>query len=415
MLTIDKIVIQETPPEGKNVLWGKPVENGFTLYYYSNGWKPFKLGDDGATVTASGNRIYYTDSTLSTPLFIEGEEVEYRLSVEEINTSSPADGKTYDVGEEIYCDVIIGNSGSAPVNNIVVEGKAFAANSDEEISDTKYEVGTLNPEEQSVSLHFSHTVTLEDCSYDSPQITFEIPMTGVASITGEEVEGNSNSQDFPLKPFSVNFLNVDAADRTAIEGNTMQIWKGDTLVEEWTSAADDSEPRYVYGLLPNQTYKVHVSEAAEDYAAPDDFTFTISDAGEILSDDKIYTDAGEYSCFFIEQNKAFNIKIEVLNVASGEDLAGAHARILDANGYVLDEWDTVEYAEDESHLHLFRGTDTTYFIDVTRAPEGFLPREAVSFTIDSTGQVDTEEVVTTDGEGNPIIQFGLYSEEQPEE
>lgn len=294
MLTIDKIVIQETPPEGKNVLWGKPVKDGFTLYYYSNGWKPFKLGDNGATVTASGNRIYYTDSTHLTPLFIEGEEVEYRLSVDEINTSSPADGKTYGIGEEIHCDVVIGNAGSAPVNNIVVEEKTFG---------TKYEVGTLNPEEQSTSLHFSHTVTVEDCSYDSPQISFEITMTGVDSITGKEVEGNKNSQDFSLKPFSVNFLNVDIGDGSPIEGNTVQIWNGNTLVEEWTSAADDSEPHYVYGLLPNQTYRVHVSEAAEDYAAPEDFTFTISDSGEILSDDKMYTDTGKYSCFLIEQGK----------------------------------------------------------------------------------------------------------------
>lgn len=303
MLTIDKIVIQETPPEGKNVLWGKPVENGFTLYYYSNGWKPFKLGDNGATVTASGNRIYYTDSTHSTPLYVEGTDVKYQLDVGEVNTSSPADEESYNIGEEIYCDVIIGNHGSAPVNNIVVEGKAFDIAS-EEISGTKYEVGTLNPEEQSASLHFSHTVTLEDCSSESPQIVFEMTLAGVDSITGKEVEGNGYSQDFRLKPFSVNFLNVDIGDGSPIEGNIVQIWNGNTLVEEWMSSADDSEPHRVYGLLSNQTYRVHVSEADKDHAAPEDFTFTISDNGEITSptmEYREYREFGNYSCFLLEQ------------------------------------------------------------------------------------------------------------------
>lgn len=414
MLTIDKIVIQETPPEGKNVLWGKPVENGFTLYYYSNGWKPFKLGDNGATVTASGNRIYYTDSTHSTPLYVEGTDVKYQLGVGEINISSPADGESYNIGEEIYCDVIIGNSGSAPVNNIVVEGKAFAANSDEEISDTKYKIGTLNPEEQSTSLHFSHTVTLEDCSYESPQITFEITMTGVASITGKEVEGNENSQDFSLKPFSVNFLNVDIGDGTPIEGNTVQIWNGNTLVEEWTSIADDSEPHRVYGFLPNQTYRVHVSEAVKDYAAPDDFTFSISEAGDIISSDKIYQDTSAYSCFLIEQYKAFNIKIAVLNIATGEEIVGAHARILDADGYPIEEWDTVADLGGEEHLHTFRATqDYTYGILVTSIPEGYEGSEYSSdFVVRGDGQIETEATVIDDMSDCPVIVCELQPIEE---
>jgi len=414
MLTIDKIVIQETPPEGKNVLWGKPVENGFTLYYYSNGWKPFKLGDNGATVTASGNRIYYTDSTHSTPLYVEGTDVEYQLEVDEVNISSPADEESYNIGEEIYCDVIIGNHGSAPVNNIVVEGKAFDIDF-EEISGTKYEVGTLNPEEQSVSLHFSHTVTVEDCSSESPQITFEIALAGVDSITGKEVEGNGDSQDFRLKPFSVNFLNVDIGDGSPIEGNQVQIWNGNTLVEEWTSIADDSEPHRVYGLLPNQTYRVHVSEADEGHVAPEDFTFTISDNGEILSDNKMYADTGEYSCFFIEQYKAFNIKILVSNIATGEEIVGAHAAILNDEGEPIDEWDTVADLGGEEHLHSFRATqDYTYGILVSSIPEGYEdPHSSFDFTINGEGQIATEEATTIDDMSNcPVIACELQPIEE---
>ena len=412
-MVIEKIIISNEPPAVKNVIWGKPVNNGFMLYYNNGGWKPFKLGDNGATVTASGNRIYYTDSTHSTPLFIEGEEVEYRLSVDEINTSSPAYGKTYDIGEEIYCDVIIGSHGSAPVDNIVVEGEAFS--NSEKISGTKYEVGTLNPEEQSVSLHFSHTVTIEDCSYDSPQITFEITITGVDSITGKEVEGNGDSQDFSLKPFSVNFLNVDIADGTPIEGNTVQIWNGNTLVEEWTSIADDSELHRVYGLLPNQTYRVHVSEADEYHAAPDDFTFTISDAGEITSPTAEYRENGNYSCFFIEQYKAFNIKIAVLNIATGEEIVGAHAAILNDMEEPIDEWDTVADLGGEEHLHSFRATqDYTYAVSVSSIPEGYEdPHSTFDFTIDGVGQISTERATTIDTMSDcPVIACELQPVEE---
>lgn len=412
MLTIDKIVIQETPPEGKNVLWGKPVENGFTLYYYSNGWKPFKLGDNGATVTASGNRIYYTDSTHSTPLYVEGTDVKYQLDVDEVNTSSPADKESYNIGEEIYCDVIIGNHGSAPVDNIVVEGKAFDINS-EEISGTKYEVGTLNPEEQSTSLHFSHTVTLEDCFSESPQITFEITMTGVDSLTGKEVEGNGYSQNFPLKPFSVNFLNVDIGDGTPIEGNTVQIWNGNTLVEEWTSIADDSEPHRVYGFLPNQTYRVHVSEAVEDHAAPEDFTFTISDSGEITSPTAEYRENGNYSCFLLEQYKAFNVKILVSNIATGEEIVGAHASILDADGYAIDEWDTVADLGGEEHLHSFRATqDYTYYIQLSAIPDGYEHHSDINFTIRGDGQIETEATVIDTMSDCPVIACELQPIEE---
>lgn len=413
-MVIEKIIISNEPPAVKNVIWGKPVNNGFMLYYNNGGWKPFKLGDNGATVTASGNRIYYTDSTHSTPLYVEGTDVKYQLDVDEINTGSPADGETYGIGEEIYCDVIIGNSGSAPVNNIVVEGKAFASNSDEKISDTKYEVGTLNPKEQSASLHFSHTVTLEDCSYDSPGITFEITMTGVASITGKEVEGNGDSQDFSLKPFSVNFLNVDIGDGSPIEGNQVQIWNGNTLVEEWTSVADDSEPHRVYGFLPNQTYRVHVSEAAEDYAAPEDFTFTISDDGEILSDDKMYTDTGEYNCFLIEQYKAFNIKILVSNIATGKEIVGVHAAILNDEGEPIDEWDTVADLGGEEHLHSFRATqDYTYAVSVSSIPEGYEdPHSTFDFIVHSDGQIETEATTIDDMSDCPVIACELQPVEE---
>lgn len=413
-MVIEKIIISNEPPAVKNVIWGKPVNNGFMLYYNNGGWKPFKLGDNGATVTASGNRIYYTDSTHSTPLYVEGTNVKYQLGVNEVNTSSPADEESYNIGEEIYCDVIIGNHGSAPVNNIVVEGKAFASNSDKILSDTKYEVGTLNPEEQSTSLHFSHTVTLEDCSFESPQIVFEITLAGVDSITGKEVEGNGDSREFPLKPFSVNFLNVDVGDGTPIEGNIVQVWNGNALVDEWTSIADDSEPHRVYVLLPNQTYRVHVSEAAEDYAAPDDFTFTISDNGEILSDDKMYTDTGEYSCFLLEQYKAFNIKILVSNIATGEEIVGAHAAILNDRGEPIDEWDTVADLGGEEHLHSFRAAQDTYYgILVSSIPEGYDTSEySTNFTVHSDGQIETEATVIDTMSDCPVIACELQPVEE---
>lgn len=412
-MVIEKIIISNEPPAVKNVIWGKPVNNGFMLYYNNGGWKPFKLGDNGATVTASGNRIYYTDSTHSTPLYVEGTDVKYQLDVDEVNISSPADEESYNIGEEIYCDVIIGNSGSAPVNNIVVEGKAFASNSDEILSDTKYEVGTLNPEEQSASLHFSHTVTLEDCSSESPQIVFEIALAGVDSITGKEVEGNGDTQEFPLKPFSVNFLNVDIGDGTPIEGNQVQIWNGNTLVEEWTSIADDSEPHRVYGLLPNQTYRVHVSEADEDHAAPDDFTFTISDNGEITSPTMEYEEFDYYSCFRLEQYKAFNIKILVSNIATGEEIVGAHAAILNADGEPIDEWDTVADLGGEEHLHSFRATqDYTYYIQLSAISDGYEHHSDINFTICGDGQIETEATVIDTMSDCPVIAYELQPIEE---
>lgn len=415
-MVIEKIIISNEPPAVKNVIWGKPVNNGFMLYYNNGGWKPFKLGDNGATVTASGNRIYYTDSTHSTPLYVEGTNVKYQLGVNEVNTSSPADEESYNIGEEIYCDVIIGNHGSAPVNNIVVEGKAFASNSDKILSDTKYEVGTLNPEEQSTSLHFSHTVTLEDCSFESPQIVFEITLAGVDSITGKEVEGNGDSREFPLKPFSVNFLNVDVGDGTPIEGNIVQVWNGNALVDEWTSIADDSEPHRVYVLLPNQTYRVHVSEAAEDYAAPEDFTFTISDNGEVTSPTMEYHEAGEYNdyaSFIIEQEHAFHSVVRVLDPIDGNPIIGAHAKISISNAGDKEYPDAlvVEWNTTEEDYHFKGKTGYPYFIEITAVPDGYLPISGEYFLIGDDGAMDGDPVESYDDGIFTVVAYPQRVEE----
>ena len=38
-----KVVASNESPNIKDVLWLKPVDNGFTLFYPENGWKPLKM------------------------------------------------------------------------------------------------------------------------------------------------------------------------------------------------------------------------------------------------------------------------------------------------------------------------------------------------------------------------------------
>lgn len=38
-----KVVVSNESPNIKDVLWLKPVDKGFTLFYPENGWKPLKM------------------------------------------------------------------------------------------------------------------------------------------------------------------------------------------------------------------------------------------------------------------------------------------------------------------------------------------------------------------------------------
>ena len=58
MRVIDKIMFLPTEPPVTDVIWAKPVEDGFAFYLFDGTWKPMKLMDSHGTPSTDDDTPY---------------------------------------------------------------------------------------------------------------------------------------------------------------------------------------------------------------------------------------------------------------------------------------------------------------------------------------------------------------------
>ena len=58
MRVIDKIMFLPTEPPVTDVIWAKPVEDGFAFYLFDGTWKPMKLMDGKGTPSTDDDTPY---------------------------------------------------------------------------------------------------------------------------------------------------------------------------------------------------------------------------------------------------------------------------------------------------------------------------------------------------------------------
>jgi hypothetical protein len=58
MRVIDKIMFLPTEPPVTDVIWAKPVEDGFAFYLFDGTWKPMKLMDGHGTPSTDDDTPY---------------------------------------------------------------------------------------------------------------------------------------------------------------------------------------------------------------------------------------------------------------------------------------------------------------------------------------------------------------------
>ena len=81
---------------------------------------------------------------------------------------------------------------------------------------------------------------------------------------------------------------------------------------------------------------------------------------------------------------ARSVEVSKVDGVTGETLTGAHIQVLDAQGSVVDEWDSEAGA---NHVVRNLRVNTTYTLRETSAPDGYERTEDTSFTIDAEGNV----------------------------
>lgn len=157
----------------------------------------------------------------------------------------------------------------------------------------------------------------------------------------------------------------------ALEGATLQIKQGGTIVKEWTTG--DQSVKF---NLPAGSYTLHEAAAPNNnYMLANDIDFTIDIYGNI----KVNEEPSNGN-FVLTDLRIFDVPVNKTASDTKVALPGAQMQILDETGKtVLDSWTTTDTA------HTVRLTEGTYILHEEKAPDGYLPAADITFTVNKNG------------------------------
>ena len=209
-------------------------------------------------------------------------------------------------------------------------------------------------------------------------------------ITPGGLTSNNYEITFELGTLNVNpvFVNVsvtDIANGEDIAGATVQVIDSEgKVVEEWTSTGEN---HIIEGLKTGSEYTLHETVAPEGYVLPtDDITFNINEEG------KVFTNGQEVAVLQVE-NANTHVEICVVDIADGEEIAGATVQVIDSEGEVVEEWTSTG----ENHIIEGLKTGSEYTLREPVAPEGYTIPTANTFTIAEDGKVTYNGTTTQVG------------------
>lgn len=241
----------------------------------------------------------------------------------------------------------------------------------------------------------------------APEITFSLNEDYTPSSSGNVTRDGVILIENALTHVEIDVVNI--ADGESLEGSHIQIIDQDGLVvEEWDSVG---EPHRVEGLRVGVEYTLREVLATEGYALASDTTFNIDEQGVVTySGSTSETEDGDV--LLLVENTLTHIEFDVVNIADGESLEGSHIQIIDDEGLVVEEWDSVGEPYRADGLR----TGVEYTLHCEEPAEGFSGSPDTTFTIDETGHVGYTGSVLEDGvlliELIPVSDYGIVCRDQ---
>lgn len=166
---------------------------------------------------------------------------------------------------------------------------------------------------------------------------------------------------------------TDLTTGEELPGNhlTVSDEKGE-IVDQWISG---KEPHVIRGLEPGKKYTLTEVQPANGFAWAEKITFQVNEGGtaeEILM-----------------ENRPTHAVITKKDITNGEELPGAHLKLLDEDGNTVEEW----ISTDKPHEivgKLTAGAD--YVLRETIPAEGFAKARDISFRVNQDGSINDVEM-----------------------
>lgn len=157
------------------------------------------------------------------------------------------------------------------------------------------------------------------------------------------------------------------------------VMEADTLIELKTTD-ENGQITFTANLPVDGNYYVKELYAPDGFATTNeeqDFTFEYAGA-----------DQAEVSYDFTFENEATTVELTKSDLTTGDELPGAHLKVTDEDGNVVDEWVSAE----EAHVIKELVVGKTYTMTETKPADGYVTAESIEFTIENTAEIQKHEM-----------------------
>ena len=162
-----------------------------------------------------------------------------------------------------------------------------------------------------------------------------------------------------------------------VDGDVLM--EADTLIELKTTD-ENGQITFTADLPVDGNYYVKELYAPDGFVTTNeeqDFTFEYAGA-----------DQAEVSYDFTFENEATTVELTKSDLTTGDELPGAHLKVTDEDGNVVDEWVSTE----EAHVIKELVVGKTYTMTETKPADGYVTAESIEFTIENTAEIQKHEM-----------------------
>ena len=155
--------------------------------------------------------------------------------------------------------------------------------------------------------------------------------------------------------------------------------EADTLIELKTTD-ENGQITFMADLPVDGNYYVKELYAPDGFVTTNeeqDFTFEYAGANQ-----------AEVSYDFTFENEATTVELTKSDLTTGDELPGAHLKVTDEDGNVVDEWVSAE----EAHVIKELVVGKTYTMTETKPADGYVTAESIEFTIENTAEIQKHEM-----------------------